>query len=158
MVDEPTPTDWAWAAGIFEGEGCVSVSRSGTRTIRQLVIQMTDEDVLRRFHDVVGCGSLFPIKQHATWQEHWKPAWRWASCAWADQVRIYEQFRPWLGTRRSAKFAELLTHPPIDPTALRKSRCKRGHPLNGPGSDVYVVGTRRQCRHCRRECRAARAS
>lgn len=37
--------------------------------------------------------------------------------------------------------------------APRKQRCKRGHPLRGPGADVALnaAGQVRNCRRCNRE-------
>lgn len=152
----PTDAEWAWAAGLFEGEGCVFLS-IGRRTQRSLIVNMTDEDVLRRFHAIVGCGSLFSVKEHATWQPNWKPQWRWSASRWSDIRELHERFSPWLGERRRAKFVELLAHPPRDPHARRKTHCKRGHPLDGPASNVYVVGTQRRCNHCRVARKAERA-
>lgn len=156
---ESSDTEIAWAAGIFEGEGCILLS-IGKRTQRLLVVQMTDEDVIRRFHAVLGgIGSLFPIKQHRTWQPHWKPAWRWSCGAWSDILLVHELFSPWLGARRSAKFEDLLAHPPRHLRELRKRECKRGHPLSGPDADVYLYegpnGRQRRCNRCRAELREA---
>ena len=50
----------AWAAGLFEGEGCFTVHkhcRGGTA-----VIKMSDKDVLDEFVSVVGIGKVVPKK------------------------------------------------------------------------------------------------
>lgn len=44
----------AWLAGLFEGEGCISLA--GTRV--QLSIAMTDRDVVERFVSMVGYGKV----------------------------------------------------------------------------------------------------
>ena len=52
----PTPAEEiAWAAGLFEGEGCMTVS--GGRPFMRL--NSTDEDTPRRFWEVVAAGKVY---------------------------------------------------------------------------------------------------
>lgn len=50
----------AWAAGLFEGEGCMT--RSGSQKVMRLV--STDEDTVRRFWEIVAVGKVYgPYEQ-----------------------------------------------------------------------------------------------
>lgn len=68
-------------------------------------ISMTDEDVVRRFAEIVGFGNVQyqPRKQ----RPHHTPTWRWAVNGEAVE-RLYALLEPWLGERRKARYAELL--------------------------------------------------
>lgn len=65
-VREPDASEWwAWAAGLFEGEGSAVCRPSSYRSKgiqRRLQISMSDEDVLLRFRDVVGAGGVRPFE------------------------------------------------------------------------------------------------
>ena len=57
------PIDLAWAAGLFEGEGCFTFQGSKKARTRggrlgKAQLSMTDEDVVRKFHTIMGFGSL----------------------------------------------------------------------------------------------------
>ena len=45
--------DIIWAAGLFEGEGCITTSRKSPT----LQLQMTDKDVVAKFKKIINCGS-----------------------------------------------------------------------------------------------------
>jgi hypothetical protein len=45
----------AWAAGLFEGEGSVTVCRER----RRLQLKMISEESVRRFHVIVGAGKVY---------------------------------------------------------------------------------------------------
>jgi len=67
----------AWAAGVFEGEGCVC--SDGSRVI--LRVQMTDFDVMARFASIMGFGRLYgPYEQRNARDGHVrKPFWAWVA-------------------------------------------------------------------------------
>ena len=91
----------AWAAGLYEGEGCLYKSGNQWR----LQLNMTDKDVVDRFHAFVHCGSVRPL---ASRQNHHKAAWRWTCAARADVARVLQTLLPYLGDRRAAKATECL--------------------------------------------------
>jgi hypothetical protein len=97
-------TDRAWAAGLFEGEGCISWSGDAKKSTR-LVLQMTDEDVVRRFHRFVRCGKVHesnpPSNKHQT-------SWRWSAGKHEDVVKVLHAFMPMMGERRWARAYEAL--------------------------------------------------
>jgi|SRR3989304_8351593 len=55
----------AWAAGLFDGEGCTTISNRKTRPSGQirLVIGMTEIEPLRRFYDAVKIGKIYEGKK-----------------------------------------------------------------------------------------------
>jgi hypothetical protein len=98
----------AWAAGLFEGEGCFSLHRPKRDSKHGYVrligtLQMTDEDVVRRFAEIVEVGKVHRYEQRGNRQ----PVWRW-TCSGDDTVNVYRLLEPWLLSRRRARFAELL--------------------------------------------------
>lgn len=150
--------DIAWAAGLFEGEGCIYLGdKAKVRRQRALMINMTDRDVLERFHEIVDCGTVKPIKINREKYPHWKPQWVWRANAWPDIVDVLLTFLPHLCGRRREKALALLADPPRDPNAPRKTHCLRGHPLSGPDADVYVHPDRPGHRICRACVRARKA-
>lgn len=94
----------AWAAGLFEGEGCISfLTRSEGRPILNLT--SADKDVVSQFHAVVGCGT---ITSRPPAREGWKPTWRWYCGAAAEVLAVLGAFWPYLGERRQQKATEAL--------------------------------------------------
>lgn len=91
----------AWAAGLFEGEGCFFVNK-----IRKhgcvyrypcASLKMTDEDVVRRFHTVVGVGKVWRKPEP---REGWKPLWDWRCHGHNDTLYVLTLLKPYLGARR----------------------------------------------------------
>lgn len=149
-------TDVAWAAGLFEGEGSINLTRprSGPRQ-PQLALTTTDCDVSARFAAIVGCGR---VTIYDPPNQKWKRQYRWRVCGWDDCTRVIELFRRHLGKRRLGRVAE------FESERDRKrqgqgtpTHCKRGHPING--ENTYIAkqsgnnGVHRVCRVCRRERR-----
>jgi len=99
-VTQATPVDWAWAAGLFEGEGCIYL-REGVNGV-QLKVAMTDHDVVIRFWNVVGHGYV----NRAAPTNGVKEVWVWQE-AKRDGVRhVLDGLYPYLGERRKAKADE----------------------------------------------------
>jgi hypothetical protein len=142
------PEEAAWAAGLFEGEGCFIISSTNRRGRRfryaAAAITLTDFDVLSRFLDVVGVGRINGpyLKKYLTvGGKPYKPHWRW-------QVQDRDGFRffasavkPWLGTRRLARLEVVLagtsgTYRYPEPAQV----CKQGHPLVGENRTPNGLG------------------
>ncbi len=87
--------DIAWMAGLFEGEG--SLSRSKNSTNIQLFLGMTDEDVVRKFHQTVGFGSVYTEDRSNSGR---KDLYRWYAGKRRDVVRFLLAVAPLLGSRR----------------------------------------------------------
>src|SRR3990167_124959 len=94
-----TPEQIAWAAGIFEGEGCFKFRVSQNSV--GLSVGMSDEDAVRSFHEIVGVGSVRTRNRNApSWQSHWKTQYVWEAQAVADVRPLIEKLLPWLHQRR----------------------------------------------------------
>jgi hypothetical protein len=139
-----TDLEWAWAAGLFEGEGCISYTGKNSVT---LSLGMTDRDVIDRFAAVAGCGSIAVQAHHRS-----KTLYRWHI---GDQDRVREilgRLEPWLGQRRRERMIgawERLSR------VRRKGFCKRGHPMSGENTYTSPKG-QVFCRTCLRSREAAR--
>jgi hypothetical protein len=102
-----------WAAGLFEGEGCIYIERpssSGRRGVR-LVLSSTDYDVLVRFHDVFDCGNIFPHKGKAAAGRRilgHKQLWAWRLGKANEVEGVIRALIPYMGLRRRAKMEEAL--------------------------------------------------
>ena len=71
-MNELTPAEVAWLAGIYEGEGSCSIT-SG-RAIRVEIV-MTDKDVVERIQLLTGLGSVASLAPRG---ENHKTAYRWS--------------------------------------------------------------------------------
>jgi hypothetical protein len=135
----------AWAAGLFEGEGCFA--RNGLHGLR-MEMAMADEDVMRRFHATIGVGN---IKEIPPTRPGHKKQWRWCCADWEQVEQIMSVFWPWLGERRQDRYLEFRYAISLDRSpGRRKPRqdvCHMGH------DDWGIVGTKgkRRCLTCRRE-------
>jgi hypothetical protein len=98
--------DLAWAAGLFEGEGCFTCDRSqgadGHVTVRAS-LAMTDEQVVRRFARVIGFGN---VNERARRGEL-KTIWEWSTCGDRHIALLFELIGRWLSDRRLARLEEL---------------------------------------------------
>jgi hypothetical protein len=128
----------AWAAGIFEGEGCISASSSGRKRVR-LSVNMTDEDVIRRLHAVMGVGDCY-----GPYVRPGKPSWQWEVTSAEDVQAVLAAFWTFLCSRRKGKAEEAIRIA----ASMRKKQnavwCLRGHRLEG--DNVYM--TKRGSRMC----------
>jgi hypothetical protein len=98
----------AWAAGLFEGEGCIDCTRRKYRdkvyVTPRLQLSMTDEEVVRKFHETLGCGRVNgPYRSRLST----RPYWRWAAHGKETRV-VLDVFLPFLSGRRRAKAEEVL--------------------------------------------------
>lgn len=141
----------AWAAGLFEGEGCFT-QKSNRYATPSMSMSMTDRDVVERFHRVVGVGSV--SGPHTESKPHYKPYWLWRLYGRDAVEALGNRFLPWLGDRRSMRFMEVLDN--FD--RLRSEReakprlprvCKNGHQVLTAADETHPYPSQqRQCRHC----------
>jgi hypothetical protein len=105
-----TTPQMAWAAGLFEGEGtvrAVSNQKHPYASIR-LQLRMTDEDVVKRFAEVVGCLRVNGPYTNRDGSLGNKPMWYWQTSRQDEVKRILIDFWPYLGKRRQAQAQEAL--------------------------------------------------
>lgn len=98
-----TDADIAWAAGLFEGEGCITLSRVGGRAYLSLSVSMhpRDRDVLERFASAVGAGAV--AGPHKNGMCRWS-----ATGSRAEEITADRRFVTQLGVRRRERLAECL--------------------------------------------------
>lgn len=70
-----------------------------------LGLEMTDEDVVERFHRVVGVGRV--TERDRRIKPHHKPQWVWRCDRHEDAVATIELFYPFMGARRQARMDEV---------------------------------------------------
>lgn len=92
-----TETELAWAAGFFEGEGCIFYPR-GYRSVHLIIGQSADDESeppsLRRFRQAVGdLGQITPVPPN---QLSRKPRWRWRTQRRNESVAILTMIAPYM--------------------------------------------------------------
>ena len=104
-----TRENLAWMAGLFEGEGYVqgrprSYKRADGRTFTtvgfRLAISMTDEDVIRRFHQLAGVGTCNGPRLSPSMKN--QPLWDYRAHG-ADAYALTVAMWPSLGMRRKSQ-------------------------------------------------------
>ncbi len=95
--------DAAWAAGLFEGEGTVF---SSSLDSPRIALAITDEDVIRKFAQIVGGTVNGP---HTSGTHGNKPIYNWQCGKVYEVQRILREFWPYLGDRRRARIADVFS-------------------------------------------------
>lgn len=96
---------FAWAIGIFEGEGCLSYCTTEDKW--EMVVEMTDMDVLWSFYEAVGfVGNLNGLRKSPSRPENWKPSGKWKTAARKTIHDLIIRFYPYMHERRRAKCDE----------------------------------------------------
>lgn len=113
-----TEAEWAWCAGLFEGEGCFSIEKSQVLSAR-VRMNMTDEDVIRKIHRLTGIGTVTLRPSWTAKQPHHKDQWRWNVSRMDDIEFFIKGIYEHLGERRRSKADELLDN-------IRQRRTRRG--------------------------------
>jgi hypothetical protein len=95
---EPEVTDWAYAAGFVDGEGCISVTRSFTQARGRynygvcVVVANRDRGVLDWMQGIWG-GWVVAISPHS---EATRDCWNWRSPTGLSAKPFLTGLRPWL--------------------------------------------------------------
>ena len=99
----------AWAAGLFEGEGCIEISGRQAQNVR-LRVNMTDRDVIEKFAEIAGCGTVREVRAPSIVQhQNWKQTWGWSISQGDECRRLLQLWLPHLGRRRGERAREALT-------------------------------------------------
>ena len=98
-----TEAEVAWVAGILEGEGCWSKRSQGRGDGWDVVVAMSDEDVVYRLQSVTGIGRVNKERS----QQGRKDMWDWSVCRKEHREWLTDLVYPWMGSRRKAKIDEL---------------------------------------------------
>lgn len=133
----------AWAAGLFEGEGSISLKKQ----TMQLALGMSDFDVVDRFQKVIGIGKVYGPYQDKR-KSSYKPMWTWACSGHKNCQAVLAALWGFLGERRRAKAALSLNHcGALSPHGSVKTACKNGHAFTE--ENTYSYKGHRTCRTCR---------
>ena len=152
-------TQWAWLAGLIDGEGCISIQKKSDRGQERyrfsLIIEMSHQGTLERAYKIAQAGALYPrpIKD----KEHHKPTYCWRISE-GPARRVLINVMPWLITKRAqavlglrylaatnknSKTNSLNGRIPITPEILEIMRdfYRQSHVLNqrGPVHDVTKI-------------------
>jgi hypothetical protein len=151
-VARPTETEIAWAAGLFEGEGCMSLSGGPQQYGKQPTVQIaiTDRDVLERFVTIVERGGVRVYKPDGKR----KTVFQWSVKRREDVLYVLGLLWPYMGERRREKADEVIERAAQRMSlAQKKGWCLRGHELVGENLYVHKKTGKRHCQRCRRERR-----
>jgi hypothetical protein len=102
LYEEAMQSEVAWAAGLFDGEGCFTLSDGRPRA----KLNSTDEDVVQRFADIVWVGQV--REERSLEKRGYKRQWEWYTGSKKDVAHIILLLWPWLGQRRREKALEVL--------------------------------------------------
>lgn len=98
-----------WAAGLFEGEGSVSIYKIANRSnsYRTIIsLRSCDKDVLEKFCSIVGVGKVLGPYQNKN--KNRKDWYDWAVQNYRDCLFVLGQLYPFLGSRRKNKVDEFI--------------------------------------------------
>jgi len=93
--------DLIYAAGLFDGEGCISTSLSKPTHMPRLVVsvQMCDASIITWLHRTFGIGTVFQSRPEKYYSGRCRPQFVWqASCGQAEVV--LELLLPFLKVKR----------------------------------------------------------
>ena len=144
----------AWMAGLFEGEGCINTRANGAVILK---MGMTDEDVVRKFHAMIGCGTVGNPIYHKT-MPHYKPHWDWQVSGSERVQAILAAFWVFLGDRRKSRAIEAIQIcSKQNRYGARTRHCSRGHEYSETNTAFVITRGRkaRVCKSCAKENMAA---
>lgn len=111
----------AWAAGFFEGEGCITTASKGKYA--RLSISGVDKEPLDEFASIVGAGKVYgPYGPYQSAGQR-SPIYQWAvqgGTAW----RVLNKIFPMLSAKRVAQASEVFGKEQVE-TALAPPPTRR---------------------------------
>lgn len=91
-----------WAIGIFEGEG--NIYRNDKRRNFVMSVKMKDEDIIKRFYDIVGCGKVVKRKAYLNYD----CMWEWRVTRTNEILELANKIFPFMGERRKEQISNAL--------------------------------------------------
>lgn len=119
---EAIEIQFAWLAGVLEGEGSFT-NRNGQIAVS---VEMTDADVVERAHSLMK-GHLGVARPR---QPHLKTSYR-ARTVGASARRLMEKLQPYMGERRSAKIVECIHAYDLRRAEIEVNRTTKQRPGTG---------------------------
>lgn len=150
---ELTEAEWAWIAGLLEGEGSFGLT-DGTRP--RVEINMTDYDVILRIANLLQVGKLQDVPRAKYGS---KDSLHLDIRKARDAVWVMQSVLPWMGNRRAMKITQILSAWEASPTPLApgdRTHCPKGHEYTEENTYRQPVSKRhpsggRRCRTCVRK-------
>lgn len=106
---EPPPENWAWFAGLFEGQGNLALHRSTPGRCR-FQIKTTDEAVARLALNRIGGRVFGPYSYRYADGRRRKPFWVWVSDG-ISPLHVGTRIWPWLGDTKRARLRDFGLEP-----------------------------------------------
>lgn len=151
----PSECQIAWAAGLFEGEGCLHIeAQRFSQPFGHICASLasTDRDVVERFVRIIGVGSVARFKT----PPGNKPAWRW-SVRSGKAEEVIRLLMPYFGERRFAKARELLDQRKLYvETVTAPRRCQHCGAMFSPPLSKNTFNYRYCSERCRQDNRNMR--
>jgi hypothetical protein len=98
--------DFAWAAGVLEGEGCFLLVNDRGRRRPTVRVSMTDQDIILRLRTILGVGTIVskrPPSLLPQYKDRYVLSIDSGPAAYYVMVAVFE----WMGERRQAKILEI---------------------------------------------------
>lgn len=117
----------AWAAGLIDGEGCISLTRRMPQKTNgavnpnyRLVLKVTmcHEETILLLHRMFGLGTVQSQKQS---QSYWSKPWTWF-CNATDAEKVLKKILPYMITKREEAEVALKFLSETDRNRTGKSR------------------------------------
>lgn len=134
----------AYCAGLFDGEGCVTISRQMREAHQQsggirlqLRLVMTDERGVRSFRELIRCGT---VRYQPARDEIRRPSWVWTLCSPPLAAPVLRAMRPYLVVKaREVDIALRLLQTTAIPERTRLWQASRACKSKGRGHAVPRV-------------------
>ena len=101
-------TDWAWLAGLLEGEASFHISKRQKTFHPQIKLTMSDHDIVMKAYNLL---ELTTSLYHQTPEmdrngKRKKEVWTWTISKGSQLLPICEKLLPYMGERRSEQIKE----------------------------------------------------
>ena len=98
-------TDWAWLAGIIDGEGSIYSRKNRYRHGPMgyqvcLTVGNTDMKMLERCLEITGVGNIYARKLDMRLQARIRQLWSWQTTKGSDVIKVLRAVWPYLTTKR----------------------------------------------------------
>lgn len=136
-------TDYAWAAGFFDGEGNVCFSDTDKKRSPRILAQIAqvNRSPLDRFANIVGLGNVTGPYNPKT--KNSRPYYRWAIHDYSSVLYLYSKISTWLDEDKTRDFKSAIEK---YEEWIKIGLCINGHKMviNDKGKfkchECYVIG------------------
>ena len=115
-----TELEYAWVAGIIDGEGSIITSNPKDRPNPriEITVSMTHEGTIRKLLEVMQVGTIIELKHYK--EKGYKTQWRWKVESHEDSAIVIKLIGKYLVTKKEDVNKALLNwHEKFDPSKSR---------------------------------------